>query len=131
MPDGRMAVCTRRGDIWMIDKPFDETVPAASFHRYAHGLHEPLSLALRDGWLYVTQRPEISRLKDTDGDLIADEYESVAPNGWGVSGDYHEYAFSSKFDRENNLWTVLCLTVPSPATCLIVAGAFVFMKTAQ
>ncbi len=42
--------------------------------------------------------------------MIADEYESVAPNGWGVSGDYHEYAFSSKFDHENNLWTVLCLT---------------------
>ncbi len=83
MPDGRMAVCTRRGDIWMIDKPFDETVPATAFHRYAHGLHEPLSLALKDGWLYVTQRPEISRLKDTDGDLIADEYESVAPKRLG------------------------------------------------
>jgi len=27
-----------------------------------------------------------------------------------VSGDYHEYAFGSKFDREGNIWVVLCLT---------------------
>src|SRR5581483_7999601 len=26
------------------------------------------------------------------------------------SGDYHEYAFGSKFDRDGNLWVVLCLT---------------------
>ncbi len=63
MPDGRMAVCTRRGDIWMIDKPFDETVPvsASAFHRYAHGLHEPLSLALKNGWFM-----SLSALKSRD-----------------------------------------------------------------
>lgn len=109
MPDGRLAVCTRRGDIWMIDSPLSKEVSASSFHLYARGLHEPLSLAFRDGWLYATQRPEVTRLRDIDGDLVADEFETVA-DGWGISGDYHEYAFGSKFDSEDNLWVVLCLT---------------------
>jgi hypothetical protein len=118
-----LAVCTRRGEIWMIDSPLAESVPASAFHLYARGLHEPLSMSLRDGWLYVTQRPEVTRIKDLDGDLIADEFETVA-DGWGVSGDYHEYAFASKFDKEDNLWVVLCLTgsfssnVPYRGWCL-------------
>lgn len=123
MPDGRLAVCTRRGEIWMIDSPHADSIPATAFHLYARGLHEPLSMALRDGWLYVTQRPEVTRIRDIDGDLVADEFETVA-DGWGVSGDYHEYAFGSKFDKDDNLWVVLCLTgsfssqVPYRGWCL-------------
>jgi len=109
MPDGKVAVCTRRGDIWMISDPAAEEPQASAFELFARGLHEPLSLAYRDGWLYVTHRPEVSRLRDTNGDGRADEFETVAAD-WGISGDYHEYAFASKFDAEDNLWLVLCLT---------------------
>ena len=62
-----------------------------------------------DGWLYATQRGEVSRLKDDDGDGRADLFETVS-DGWEINGDYHEYAFGSKFDRDGNLWVVLCLT---------------------
>jgi hypothetical protein len=106
IPDGRLAVASRRGEVWMVGDPASEK---PRWQRFAHGLHEVLGLAWRDGWLYVTQRPEVSRLRDTTGDGIADDYESVS-DGWGVSGDYHEYAFGSKFDRDGNLWIVLCLT---------------------
>lgn len=106
IPDGRLAVATRRGEIWMVADPAAEQ---PSWRRFAHGLHEVLGLAWKDGWLYVTQRPEVSRLRDTDGDGAADEFETVA-DGWGVSGDYHEYAFGSKFDPAGDLWVVLCLT---------------------
>jgi hypothetical protein len=51
----------------------------------------------------------VSRLKDEDGDGRADRFEVVS-DAWEISGDYHEYAFGSKFDREGNLWVVLCLT---------------------
>jgi glucose/arabinose dehydrogenase len=123
MPDGRLAVCTRRGEIWMIDSPHADSVPDTAFHLYARGLHEPLSMSLLEDSLYVTQRPEVTRIKDLDGDLVADEFETVA-DGWGVSGDYHEYAFASKFDKDRNLWVVLCLTgsfssqVPYRGWCL-------------
>ena len=109
MPDGKMAVASRRGEIWMIENPTDKQVSSKQFKRFAHGLHEPIGMDFRDGWLYVTQRPDISRLRDTDGDGEADEFEVVA-DGWQITGDYHEYAFGSKFDKEGNIWVVLCLT---------------------
>ncbi len=109
MPDGRMAVSDRRGEIWMIDKPFADDPATAKFTKFAEGLHETLGMAEKDGWLYVVQRPEVTRMRDTDGDGKADEFETVSA-GWGISGDYHEYAFLSKFDKEGNLWVPLCLT---------------------
>lgn len=109
MPDGRMAVSTRRGEIWMIENPFAEDPAEAKFSRFAHGLHEVLGLAEKDGWLYATQRCELTRLKDTDDDGRADLFETVNA-GWGITGDYHEYAFGSKFDKDDNLWVTLCLT---------------------
>ena len=109
MSDGRLAVCSRRGDIFMVKDPLAKEVKSNQFSVYARGLHEPLSLAERDGWLYATQRPEVTRMKDEDGDGRADLFETFA-DGWGVSGDYHEYAFGSKFDDSGNLAVVLCLT---------------------
>ncbi len=87
----------------------EKTVTAANFKRFAEGLHEPLGLTEKDGWLYVTQRPDVSRLRDSNGDGLADDFEVVA-DGWEISGDYHEYAFGSKFDRQGDIWVVLCLT---------------------
>lgn len=109
MSDGRMAVSSRRGEIWMIADPFAAAVKADQFTRFAHGLHEVLGLAERDGWLYLTQRPDVSRIQDASGDGAADLFEVVG-DGWEISGDYHEYAFGSKFDNDGNIWVVLCLT---------------------
>jgi glucose/arabinose dehydrogenase len=109
MPDGKLAVGTRRGEIWMVEKPNAPDPKDAKFTRFAHGLHEVLGLAQKDGWLYVTQRCEVSRIKDTNGDGKADVFETVS-DAWEISGDYHEYAFGSRFDKEGNLWITLCLT---------------------
>jgi hypothetical protein len=48
-------------------------------------------------------------MKDSNGDGRADLFETVS-DGWGIGGDYHEYAFGSKFDKEGYIWVVLCLT---------------------
>jgi glucose/arabinose dehydrogenase len=109
MSSGQLAVASRRGEIWLINQPLAGKVSADSFTRFAHGLHEPLGLAERDGWLYVTQRSDVSRIRDSDQDGVADEFEVVG-DGWGISGDYHEYAFGSKFDKEGSIWVALCLT---------------------
>ncbi len=102
-------MASRRGEIWMITDPFAPEVKPEQMQRFAHGLHEVLSLAERDGWLYLVQRTDVSRIKDTDGDGVADLFE-IVNDEWEVSGDYHEYAFGSKFDRDGNLWVTLCLT---------------------
>jgi glucose/arabinose dehydrogenase len=109
LPDSKVAVASRRGEIWLIDNAYDMDPNKARFSRFAHGLHEVLGLAWKDGWLYVTQRGEVSRIKDSDGDGKANIFETVC-DGWSINGDYHEYAFGSRFDREGNMWVVLCLT---------------------
>ena len=109
MPDGRLAVSTRRGEIWMVEGAFKKSLEKAKFTLWAQGLHEVLGLAYRDGWLYATQRGEVTKARDVDGDGRADEFRTVSA-GWQIGGDYHEYAFGSKFDRDGNIWVVLCLT---------------------
>ncbi len=109
LPDGRVAVCTRRGQIWMIENAATHPATPAKWTLFAEYLHEPLGIAWKDGWLYVVQRPEVTRLRDEDGDGRADLFETVS-DGWGIKGDYHEYTFGSSFDREGNLWCALCLT---------------------
>jgi len=105
----RLAVSTRRGDIFLVENALADDLKTAKFSPFAIGLHEVLGLTQKDGWLYATQRCEVSRLKDEDNDGRADIIETVCDQ-WGITGDYHEYAFGSKFDRDGNIWVVLCLT---------------------
>ncbi|MBM81818.1 MAG: hypothetical protein CMJ78_14675 [Planctomycetaceae bacterium] len=109
MGGDRIAVSSRRGEVWLVDNAYKGGPNDVKFTRFAHGLHEVLGLAYRDGWLYATQRCDISKLKDTNKDDIADQFELVNDD-WGITGDYHEYAFGSKFDKDGNIWVVLCLT---------------------
>jgi glucose/arabinose dehydrogenase len=109
LPDGRVAVCTRRGQVWIVENASSHPAKPARWTLFAEGLHEPLSIAWRDGWIYVVQRPEVTRLRDENGDGRADLYETVS-DGWGISGNYHEYTFGSPFDKEGNLWCATCLT---------------------
>src|SRR5262249_43691555 len=57
MPDGKIAVGTRRGEIWMIDNAYADDPKEAKFTRFAHGLHEVLGLAQKAGCLYLVHRP--------------------------------------------------------------------------
>ena len=111
MPDGKLAVSTRRGDIYMVENPTAPNVRRIRFTKWATGMHEVMGLAYnkKDGFLYAIQRGEVTRLKDADNRGHATLYETVCDE-WGISGDYHEYAFMSKFDNDGNLWVLLTLT---------------------
>jgi glucose/arabinose dehydrogenase len=109
LPEKKLALGTRRGEIWTVENVQAMDVAKAKFTLFASGLHEVLGLAYKDGWLYATTRGEVMRIKDTSGDGRADVFETVT-DGWGVSGDYHEYAFGSRFDKNGDLWVALCLT---------------------
>ena len=102
LPDGRIAVCTRRGNIWIVENPnaFGESLP--EFRLFASGLHEPLGLAYKEGALYTAQRGELTKLVDTNGDDAADVYESVYT--WPLSGYYHEYSFGPKIAPDGSFF---------------------------
>jgi azurin/glucose/arabinose dehydrogenase len=92
LPDGRLAASTRRGEVWMISNPYLKGSGQPTFKRFAHGLHEPLGLLYRpDGSFLLSQRGEITHLTDSDGDGVADIYESFYK--WPLSGNYHEYSY--------------------------------------
>ena len=102
MPDGRLGVCTRRGEVWVIENPYQLNGTSPSYSLFASGLHEALGLAYRDGAFYCTQRGELTKLIDTDADGKADVYESVA--NWDLSGNYHEYSYGPIFDKAGDMY---------------------------
>ena len=108
LPGNKVAIASRRGDIFVGEGVFGED-PDPKWTLFARGLHEVIGIAWKDGWLYLTQRPEVSRIKDSDGDGRADVFETMG-DGWGINGDYHEYAFGTRHDKNGDIWVVLCLT---------------------
>lgn len=109
LPDQKVAVASRRGDVWICSGAYGDDLSKVTWQKFAEGLHEPFGMFWRDGELIATQRTEITAMRDVDGDGRADVFRTLN-DGWGVNGDYHEYAFSSDPDKEGNIWTVLCLS---------------------
>jgi cytochrome c551/c552 len=102
LPDGRIAVSTRRGDVWVIENPYMQGGGNPKFTLFASGLHEALGLLYKDNSLYTAQRGELTRLTDTNGDGHADKYETVY--AWPLSGHYHEYSFGPKLAPDGSFF---------------------------
>ncbi len=106
-PDGKLLVCTRRGEIWLVTNPTSKNPAEIKFTKFASGLHEALGLhAPDDKTVFVGQRPELTKVVDTNGDGVADEFNTVA-DMWGVSGDYHEYCFGPAVDKAGDMYVTL------------------------
>lgn len=99
LPNGSLAVATRRGDVWVIENP---TSRQPYFRKFASGLHEVLGLVYQNGAFYCAQRGELTKLMDTNGDGKADLYETVY--AWPISGHYHEYSFGPKIAPDGSFF---------------------------
>ncbi len=103
MPDGRLVACFHRGEI-MIYNPVTR-----QWKLFAEGLHDPLGLvAVSNSEVLVMQRPEFTRVKDTDENGIADLYE-VVTDRFGLSGNYHEFNFGPVADQKGDYFISLNL----------------------
>jgi len=105
LPDGRLAICTRRGEIWLVDGLYKDQIP--SYQLFAKGLHEPLGLTVHNGSIYVTQRAEITKISDSNGDDNADKFETMYT--WPLTGNYHEYSYGPKFLPDGSMLVTLNL----------------------
>ncbi|MEM6964061.1 MAG: plastocyanin/azurin family copper-binding protein [Bacteroidota bacterium] len=101
---GQLGVCTRRGEVWLIDNPTSQN---PKFNRFAKGLHEPLGLNWKDGAFFTAQRGELTKLTDTNGDGKADLYEPITV--FPLHGNYHEYTYGPKFTPEGDMLLTLNL----------------------
>ena len=93
-PDGRAAGVTIDGDVWLIDGLAGD-LGEVRWRRFASGLHEPLSIAIRDGEIFVFDRSGLWRLRDTDGDGEADVHEMFC-NLFAQTADTREFANNMK-----------------------------------
>ncbi len=89
LPDGTGAVVTIDGDVWLV-RGLHEANGWVRWRRFASGLHEPMSLAIRDGQIYVFDRNGLWRLRDTDGDGEADVHEMFS-NAFAQTADMREF----------------------------------------
>ena len=105
LQDGSVAIATRRGDVWIIENPRMEGGTKPNFKLFASGLHEPLGLVQKGGSLYTAQRGELTKLTDTNGDRIADEYETIY--AWPLSTHYHEYSFGPVLGPDNSFFVTM------------------------
>jgi cytochrome c len=92
--DGKMVVCTweATGSVYILSNLDQKDPEKIVVKRIAKGLAEPLGIQVVDGDIYVLQKQELTRLVDTDGDEIIDEYQTVS-NQWKVSSNFHEFNF--------------------------------------
>lgn len=109
----RPMVCTRRGDVYIVDGAYDLPPTQASFSLFAAGLQEPLGLRVMPApapaiRAVVAQRGELTELLDSRGTGAADSFRTIC-DAWTISGNYHEYAFGPKLDRAGNYWVTLNL----------------------
>ncbi len=105
LADGNMMVGTRTGDLLIVESAYGDPAEA-TFRKWARGLNHPLGLLEHNGWIYLAQRGELTRLKDSTGDGKADLFETVCDE-WQISGNYHEYNFGPRMDKEGYLWVTL------------------------
>lgn len=95
-------VATRFGEVWKYN---NET-----WTKFAEGLHEPTGLMCDDdGSIVITQKPEMTRLRDNNNDGIADDYILMA-DSWEFHDNYHEYNFGPVKDKQGNYYGTLNLS---------------------
>jgi mono/diheme cytochrome c family protein len=89
LKDGTGVTVTLDGDVWIV-RGLDEATGPVRWRRFASGLHEPLTVAIRDDSVYVFDRNGIWRLLDTNGDGEADVHELFS-NAFAQTADMREF----------------------------------------
>ena len=106
--DDKLGVATRRGEIWVIEDPYQQKNRLPKYSLFASGLHEPLWLAQKNGAFYTTQRSELTKISDTNADGLADNFHTVY--SWPISGNYHEYSYGPLILPNGNMLVTLNLS---------------------
>jgi hypothetical protein len=100
--DGRMAVSTHGGDVWIVSG-LEGDLKNLRWKRFAAGMYEPFGMLVIDGLVYVTCKDRIVRLHDYNNDGEADFYESFSADE-DVSTFFHAFNFDLQRDKDGNFY---------------------------
>ncbi len=100
LKDGTGVAVTLDGDVWLV-RGLQGSLEKVRWKRFASGLHEPMTLAIRDEEIHVFDKNGIWRLRDTNGDDEADVHELFS-NAFGQTLDMREFPSTIRLapDRE-------------------------------
>lgn len=100
---------TVAGEIYEVRDVTGATGPGSvTYRRIADGLKEPMGIAVVDGLVYVSQKHELTELRDTDGDGLLDKRRTMAT--WPFGGNFHEFAFGLLY-RDGNFYLNLSVSI--------------------
>jgi glucose/arabinose dehydrogenase len=114
-PDKKMVITTWggsdevTGEVYLVGNVTGQTGPGSvTYKKIAGGLKEPMGVAVVDGNVYVSQKHELTELKDTNGDDVLDTRRTVAT--WPFGGNFHEFAFGLLY-RDGNFYLNLSVSI--------------------
>ena len=103
--DGRVAICTFHGDVW-IGSGLDAKLEQVTWERFATGLYHPLGLKVVQGVIHVTCRDGLWKLlPGPDWKGSAQTY-AVFNSDIQVTKNFHEYVFDLQTDGTGNLYFI-------------------------
>ena len=101
--DGRVAICTFHGDVW-IGSGLDAKLEQVTWERFATGLYHPLGLKVVQGVIHVTCRDGLWKLlPGADGQGSAQTY-AVFNSDIQVTKSFHEFVFDLQADSTGNFY---------------------------
>lgn len=103
MKDSNKGVaCTTDGDIWLISG-LTSNSGELSWQRIGSGLFQPLGIKVVNEEIYVICRDQLVLLRDFNGDMETDFYESFN-HDHQVTDHFHEFAMGLQADKEGNFY---------------------------
>ncbi|HUR31403.1 MAG TPA: PA14 domain-containing protein, partial [Saprospiraceae bacterium] len=111
LSDGRLVVSTwdPSGSVYILSDVDSGDPAKIKVKRIASGLAEPLGLNVIHDTIYILQKQELTRLIDSDGDEMIDEYQCVNKS-WPTSANFHEFAFGLA-EKEGDLYAALAIAI--------------------
>ncbi len=102
-PDGTLVVATRTAGIWRLVQ--------GEWRLFAEGTFDSLGVQVEDEHglrLVVGQKAEVTRITDTNGDGLADTFETMT-DAFSYHGNYHAYLHGPVRDAAGNYFITLNL----------------------
>jgi len=112
LPDGRIAICTWDGDVWMVETTNHREAGSSTkalepeklrWQRIGSGLFQPLGLKVVNGKIHIICRDQLAVLHDLNGDGETDFYECLN-NDHQVTEHFHEFAMGLQTDEDDNFY---------------------------